>query len=367
MLLYRCLLLLFHSPSVKFPGRYLKLFLNAFARVGLFLIPIVRLNKNIKILLNYFVGPVVFLVLSYSIHQQLVHQHNWHQSLQQVKAAVTGPQQWKLFVAIFFMAVNWGLEARKWQLAIRSVQRISFWRAFQATLTGTTMASFTPNRMGEYLGRILYIEDGKRVQSISLTIVCSMSQLLITMALGCAGIIYLKSCISHNDPLYFLLNVLLSVVLIAFIIAAIFYFRLSSFVRLLEKIPSGGKFLAAIKVLEEFNATILLQILFLSLVRYIVFIVQYFLLFSVFGVLLTGLQTAGAMAVVFLVMAVIPTFTFLTELGLRWEASIQVIELFSVNTVGIFAASFGIWLINLIIPALAGSLMILNIKLFKNK
>ena len=69
----------------------------------------------------------------------------------------------------------------------------------------------------------------------------------------------------------------------------------------------------------------------------------------------------------FLVMAVVPTFTFLTELGLRWEASIQVLELYSANTVGIFAASFAIWLINLIIPALIGSLLIVSIKLFKSR
>ncbi|MBS1917372.1 MAG: flippase-like domain-containing protein [Bacteroidetes bacterium] len=326
-----------------------------------------RLNKNIKILLNYFLGPLVFLLLSYSIHQQLIHQHNWHESYQQVKNAIAGPQQWKLILAIVLMIVNWGLESRKWQLAIRHVQHISFWRAFKATLTGTTMASFTPNRMGEYLGRILYVEDGKRFQSISLTIVCSISQLLVTMALGCAGIIYLKFHVSEQSTLYFWLNVLLFAVLIAFAAAILFYFRLSWLVKLLEKIPSGGKFLAAIKVLEEFNATILLHILFLSLVRYLVFIAQYYLMFSVFGVSLTWLQTIGGMAVIFLVMAVIPTFTFLTELGLRWEASIQVMELFSANTVGIFAASFGIWLVNLIIPALAGSLLILNIKLFRNK
>jgi uncharacterized membrane protein YbhN (UPF0104 family) len=341
--------------------------LNPFARVGLFLVPNVRLNKNIKIIVNYILGPLVFLFLSYSIRQQLIHQHNWHKSLQQVKNAIEGPQQWKLILAILLMIVNWGLESRKWQLAIRSVQQIPFWLAFKATLTGTTMASFTPNRMGEYLGRILYIEDGKRMQAISLTIVCSISQLLVTMSLGCIGIIYLKSHVPLQSPLYFWLNVLLFAVLIAFVIALIFYFRLSSLVRLLEKIPSGGKFLRAIKVLEEFNATILLHILFLSLVRYLVFIAQYYLMFSVFGVSLTWFQTAGGMAVVFLVMTVIPTFTFLTELGLRWEASIQVIELFSVNTVGIFAASFGIWLVNLIIPAMAGSLLILNIKLFRNK
>jgi hypothetical protein len=66
-------------------------------------------------------------------------------------------------------------------------------------------------------------------------------------------------------------------------------------------------------------------------------------------------------------MAVIPTLTFLTELGLRWGASIQVIQFFSANTVGIFAASFAIWLINLIIPALIGSLLILRIRIFSKR
>ena len=121
------------------------------------------------------------------------------------------------------------------------------------------------------------------------------------------------------------------------------------------------------KVLQNFDAAILLRILFLSFGRYIVFIVQYSLIFPVFNVALGFGAVWGGMSVVFLVMAVVPTFTFLTELGLRWEASIQILELFSSNMVGVFAASFAIWLINLIVPALIGSLLILSIKLFKNR
>ena len=109
------------------------------------------------------------------------------------------------------------------------------------------------------------------------------------------------------------------------------------------------------------------MILFLSFGRYIVFMAQYCLMFPVFGMNASIWQVTGGMSVVFLVMAVVPTVTFLTELGLRWEASIQVLELYSANTVGIFAASFAIWLINLIIPALIGSLLIVSIKLFKSR
>jgi hypothetical protein len=161
------------------------------------------------------------------------------------------------------------------------------------------------------------------------------------------------------------LNILLSVVVMAFALLLVFYFRLSWLVKLMNTLRIPEKYLVYVKVLEGLNATMLFRILSLSFLRYAVFIMQYYFLFSVLGVSLTALQAFGSVSVVFLVMAVVPTFTVLTELGLRWEASIQVVQLFSSNTVGIFATSFGIWLINLVIPALAGSLLILGIKLFK--
>ncbi len=330
------------------------------------------LNKNIKLILKYFLGPLVFLFLSYSIYRQLLKQPNWSQSLQQISQAITGPQKWKIWLVIVLMPVNWGLEAKKWQLAIRQIQPLSFWRAFKATLTGITMASFTPNRIGEYVGRILYVEEGKRIQSISLTIVCSIAQLLITTLAGCLGVFYLKWFLHQQIPItgqawQSLFSVILWVAGVFSTVLMILFFRIAWIVKILEKMPSLSKFLKYVKILEDFHATVLLHILFLSFGRYLVFIMQYSLLFSVFGVLLTWEQTLSGISVMFLVMAIVPSFTFLTELGLRWEASIQILEFFSFNTIGIFAASFGIWIINLIIPALVGSLLILSVKLFGNR
>jgi len=330
------------------------------------------MKTNIKIILNYVVGPLVFLLLSYFIWWQVIHQHDWRGSLDKVCRAMTGPQQWKLWLVVALMPLNWGIEARKWQLALRPVGGISYRNAFKAIFTGATMASFTPNRMGEYLGRILYVKEGKRLASISLTIVCSIAQLLITLTIGIIGILYIRYTL--HQPIFresphgeFWLNTVLCVAFLLLLSLTIIYFRLSSVLWILGKIPGSAKFLTYIKVLENFDATILLRILFLSFARYMVFIVQYGLVFPLFGVFLSLGQTWSGVSMVFLVMALVPTFTFLTELGLRWEASIQALELFSRNTVGIFAASFAIWLINLIIPALIGSLLILSIKLFKNK
>lgn len=329
------------------------------------------MKTNIKIILNSIVGPLVFLLLTWFICLQVMHQPNWRVSLDEVCRSITGPLAWKLWLAVLLMPVNWGIEARKWQLALRPIGGIRYPDALRAIFTGTTMASFTPNRMGEYLGRLLYVKSGHRLESISLTIVCSMAQLLVTLVLGLAGLLYLRGTFSatvvaqHNTVLW--LNPLLGLVIGLLGSLTIIYFRLSWLLGILGRISVLARFQAYLKVLQNFDATLLLRILFLSFGRYLVFIVQYGLVFPVFGVMLTVGQLWGGMSIVFLVMAIIPTFTFLTELGLRWTTSIQVLEIFSTNTIGIFAASFAIWLVNLIVPALIGSLLMLSIKLFKNK
>jgi len=332
--------------------------------------PIVRLNKNIKLIVNYFLGPVVFLLLSYAIYYQLSQQHHWKESLQEIRVAVAGPLQWKLWATVLLMLANWSLEAKKWQLANRSLQHVPFFQAFKAVFAGLAIASFTPNRMGEYFGRVLYIDEGKRMRSIALTIIGSIAQLSVTLVCGIVGIFYLQEFIhqpgsSDHAFLQTSLHILLWGILFGLVLLLIFYFRLHWLVSLTQKIDPSGKYMTFVKVLKDIPATILLRILLLSFARYLVFIIQYYLMFSVFAVHLNGMQLFGGVSVMFLVMAVLPTFTFLTDLGLRWESGIHIMQLFSSNLIGIFAASLGIWLINLIIPALIGSLLILSIKIFR--
>jgi hypothetical protein len=321
---------------------------------------------------TYILGPLVFLLLAWFIWRQIIHQADWQTSVAQIRKAIKGPGQWRLWLVLALMPVNWGLEARKWQLAMRPAGGVDFKNACKAVLTGATMASFTPNRMGEYLGRILYVKEGRRVAAISLTMVCSMAQLLMTLVAGVGGLIWLfpllHRAVGVGGPApdwgWQATMVIVGAMLLGL---GIFYFRFPRLARWLARIPRIGRIGAFIKVLENFDPNILLRILFLSFVRYIVFVIQYSLVFPVFSVSLGFGQVLGGMSVVFLVMAIVPTFTFLTELGLRWGASIRVLELFSSNTIGIFAASFAIWLINLIIPALIGSLLIVSIKLFKSR
>ena len=316
------------------------------------------------------VGPLLFCLLVYSIYLQIQRQPNWEQSLHQIRLAFDGDTIWKLAAVLGLMIINWGLEARKWQLVISRLQPISWIKCLKAVFTGTTLAFFTPNRMGEYMGRVLYIDEGKRIQAVSLTIVASMGQLLITLIVGVVGLLVIRTELevgASSSSALFWLNAVLYISLLAACFLTLLYFRLSWLIRWIERIPRIEKFIRHVRVLDNFNATMLFHILSLSLARYLVFTIQYYVLFDVFGVEMNGWQVFWSVSVVFLVLAIVPTIALVTELGVRWKTSVEVVQLFSSNIVGIVATSLAIWIINLVIPALIGSLLILNIRLFNYK
>ena len=90
------------------------------------------------------------------------------------------------------MFVNWSLEALKWKISVQSVQPVSFFRSLKAIFSGVSFSVTTPNRTGEYFGRVLYMDEGNRLRVISLTILGSISQLLVTIFFGLLGLLILQ-------------------------------------------------------------------------------------------------------------------------------------------------------------------------------
>jgi len=277
---------------------------------------------------------------------------------------------WDLVIVVFLMIINWSIEAWKWKISIQNVQPMSFSRSFRAVLSGVSFSVSTPNRMGEYLGRILYMEEGNRLRVISLTIVSSMSQLITTLLAGSVGLFFIRKNIDTGNSIEGLDSFWLQVsqygVIIVLVILTGFYFRLSLIINVADKLRNNSRYAWLIGSLKDIDATLLLKLLSLSAIRYIVFVVQYFLLFRLFEADMEWWQCFWAVSVIFLVLAIIPTFA-IAELGLRGKVSLKLIGLFSTNSLGISLATVTIWIINLVLPAIAGSLLILSVKIFKNR
>lgn len=355
----------FNAVKLGFSGLT---FLNAHDARSLY-VNHTNLNKQLKIFLNWFIGPVLFVWLAFSIYKQVSGQQDLQASWQHILDTLVGGQ-WKWLLLVFvLMFVNWGLEARKWQLLMRGIEPIRFWRAYRAIFTGQSFALNTVNRVGEYLGRMVYLQEGNRLRSIALSVAGSFSQLIVTMLMGVLSLLYLRVAIlddtHHLQGLsVFWLDGLMYALSVGVTVCLILYYKLSLITKLVEKIPVVTRFSFFIDKLEDLHWKELTRILSLSLSRYMVFIVQYLIMLHVFEVDVRAIDGAAVIGVMFLVLAIVPTIA-LAELGLRGKVSLQLIGLLSVNQVGIIATAAGIWLINLVIPALAGSIFILGIRLFK--
>lgn len=320
-----------------------------------------KLNKNIKLFINYFLGPLLFIWLSWSIYRQIQQQPGLEQAWQRIKESMNGPMLWNLVMVVLLMIVNWSIETVKWQLAVKQVQKVSYGRALQAVLSGVSFSVTTPNRIGEYLGRVLYMDEGNRLKTISLTIVSSISQLIITILMGGIGLIILRPVIEEQQIISLLwIKVILYGVWGVWLVLTLFYFRLSWIIKWVDRLPGSRRFAYLVKALEDFNATLLLKLLSLSLLRFAVFIVQYYLLFGLFDVNVSGWQAFWTVSVSFLVMAIIPTIA-IAELAQRGKVTIAIVGLYSSNELGMTFATAGIWFINLILPAILGSLLIVRI------
>lgn len=328
-------------------------------------------NKKLKIIIRYIVGPLLGAWLFYSLYQQIKNQPHLHESLTLIKEAPFGETAWKFWIVIFLALVNWGIEARKWQVLLKPLQNIRYLRAYRSVLSGLALSLNTPNRMGEYGGRILYVKEGSRLKAISLSIAGSISQLIITLILGCGGLIYILYFQNlHTNyvmglSLYWV-KILLFISSIVTGLLVLFFFRLSWLIKLLEKIPIFLKFIEYFTVLEEFTAKLLLRLLSLSFFRYLVFVLQYILLLQVLHVEIFWFDCFWIISILFLVLAIVPSFA-IADLGIRGKFSTALLSIYSMNTVGILGTTFGIWFINLFVPAFAGSILILGIKFFKEK
>lgn len=331
----------------------------------------IHLNKKFKIFFNYIIGPLLATWLFYSLYDQLKHQQGVHESILQMSKAPFEKDGWKFWATLALVFVNWGIEARKWQIILRPLYRIKYLSAVKGILSGITLSLNTPNRMGEYGGRIIYLPKDTRLKAISFAIAGSISQLIITLVMGSFGLIYIMSTLHPiTDTVmglsFFWLRIILLFTGLAAILLLVLYFRLSYIPGIFQSLFPSNKFSKHLIMLKEIPAKILLRLLSLSLLRFMVFVIQYILLLQVVNVEVNWWQGLWVISILFLVLAIIPSFA-IADLGIRGKFSTELLLLYSTNTVGIIGATFGIWFINLFIPAIAGAILIASVKIFREK
>jgi uncharacterized membrane protein YbhN (UPF0104 family) len=299
------------------------------------------------------------------VYQKISSQKDIEGYFQQLKEAFGQPNTMILLVLVLIlMFFNWLTEALKWKLMIDRIEKISLFRSLEAVCSGLTISIFTPNRIGEYAGRVFHLEKANKIQATLITVIENISQLLATLLIGSIASIYYFS-------VYAELSFSLSFLFIAILLSVSFISLLGFFnIRFLENALMRIKYLrkwqSTFHVLSEYTTAELFRVFSLAVLRYFIFVLQFYLLIRMYGGAIAFVPAVIMIAMTYLVLTIIPSMA-LVEFGIRGAAAAYFFSAITIDILPVLNAVFSLWLINLAIPALAGAVFMLNFRIGKTK
>ena len=276
---------------------------------------------------------------------------------------------WAFMMVVALMPVNWGIEAQKWRYIVETREEISFWRAAKGVLAGASVSSLSPNRVGDFLGRVFVLKKTRFLQGTFITLIGSYAQTLVSFVFGFIAIIYLLLQHSLWEEKYFILLQIIGILLI--IVLLFLYYRISV---LAQIVPKKWKRISEyIQVFSSYKYTELSIILAYSILRYLVFSSQFVLLLWAVGFHISIVQLYILVSSIFFLNMLRPSIALL-EFVIRGAISITVFRFYAdyimpglkFDDAQVFIASTLIWLVNIILPAIIGLIFIKDLRFFKS-
>lgn len=262
-----------------------------------------------------------------------------------------------LLIAAFLLgAVNWSLESYKWKTLVNSIQKnFSFLNAIQGVFMGVFLGFMTPNRIGEFGGRLFKIQSGHKIQALSLAFRGGLAQFVTTFTLGLISTIFVYRKFIQNDLVYIPL-------FFATLILILFYYNFNKVVSYISKIPLLARFIKFDYVNIDVSKRRLTKIFFITVLRYLVYMHQYILLAYFFSIEVNYFFLFSAVSTMLLIQTLGPSFP-LIDLPYRGIILLELLEQHTDNQLNILFVILLVWILNLVLPAIVGYLNIINLKL----
>ncbi|HTA61033.1 MAG TPA: lysylphosphatidylglycerol synthase domain-containing protein [Bacteroidia bacterium] len=284
---------------------------------------------------------------------QRLYQSYSAENLNSVKEIFTANNSFLITLTVLLLFLNWGIEVFKWQLFTKGVEKISFKKAWQSVWMGVCIGNLTPGRLGEFAGRVLFFKPEHRAKATTLHFVSGIVQLVVTIVMGCGGLLCFSSMI---DARYF--NPILIAEGVLLLMFTILLWRVNKVIVWLRK----TNFLKKYDFTHlEIKRAMLLKMLFLSTIRYIVFAFQFYLLLAACGVQGNIYHIAGAITITYLLLSTIPMISFI-EVAIRAFVVVLLFGGLGSNDWKLSIAATLLWLINIVIPSVVGYVFLVRNK-----
>lgn len=269
---------------------------------------------------------------------------------------------WIVMSSLFLlMFLNWFLEALKWKYLVQKIEIISTWKAVESVFCGLTWAVFTPNRIGEYGGRVFFLSPNKRIKGAVAMTVGSFGQLVLVNVFGSLALSWF---LFRFMDLNLLMNFSIFILALAFSgFFLLFFFNIHWINGLLSKVKFLKPYKRFFIIFSKFKVSALLHILMYSLSRILIFSTQYFLIIHLLIPEIAPLDMVLILFIFYFIQSSMPSLDLL-DIGLRATTAAYFFSFVTDQEIAVMAAVASIWLINLIIPAILGSVFVLKLNFF---
>ena len=328
---------------------------------------------------NYIIRIAIMVATYYFIYKEIFKEKRLDYVVDSFNDLISQPYVTILFIwTVALMLVNWGIESLKWQYLMNKAERISFLKSYEAILSGISVSIFTPNRVGEWFGRVFIMKKANPWKGVFITMIGSFSQLLITIIIGAISLVFYIPTYFHDAAFYsnYLLYGLILLVLVITGSLLLIFLNITSIPSFINRLIKKRfvHFNEYINVISTYSTFELITVLIFSLLRYSVFTMQFYILLMMFSVKIPFFHGMMIISMIFFVMTAIPTVT-LAELGIRGSVALQLIGLYFERMgtlsdkieIGILSATSTLWVINLAFPALLGTLFVYRLTFFRKR
>ncbi len=265
-----------------------------------------------------------------------------------------------LSIAFVLMFLNLFLQYYKWLLTGRSLLgESSKKKIFLSLFYGLSGGVFTPVRIGEYFGRSLEFKDKTMLRVSVATFVDKVFPLLIilfTGSISCLPFLYFY----YGMNIYFTVVLLAAVIILFYLLIQIFVNRKywdSSFFNFVKSFIKKESVRTSLKMLKDLDRKYIFKMTGISILFYICILTQFSILVCAFSKDFRFLNYFWAGNLVMFVKSMIPSISF-AEVGIREGASIFFLSKMGEPSFVAFDAAFSLFLINVIIPALFGFILL---------
>ena len=290
---------------------------------------------------NKSIGLILFVVCLVAIYNKVAHNENLNQYSADIKIQFAKVTFFEWAVLLLLFLGNYLMEAIKWQNLLASWSPISIFKSYKSVLIGQAFAFFTPARSGDYVGRILLLPPGSKIKGVAQLAWSSYAQLIITISIGSVALFF-------NLPFFPWIKWFMPLGLIA---ALFVYFHPGQFKGWLNKINQ-----------LQIENKLKLNLLGLSFLKYIIFVLQYTWAVKMLNIPITPIDLWIALGVLFLLLSIIPSIS-LTDLVIRGQIIVVLLEPYYNNSLMLICLSTIIWAVNFLLPAIIGAFLLINFRI----